>query len=84
MDDYRRSLMALQDIRRRRDLECKSQLSFAQLVSELDAQEGGEALACLVPRKVDPPPGSWQSMPRGATWGSMGYGAPAPKPVATA
>ena len=68
MDDYRKTLMALQDIRRRRDKEARPELSFAQLVTELDVEEGGEALACLVPRKVDPPPGAWQ---RGTTWGQM-------------
>ena len=42
----------------------QSDLSFAQLVSELDAAEGGEALTCLVPRKVDPPPGAWMHQQR--------------------
>ena len=60
----------LQNIRNRRMIEGKSELSFPQLVSELDAMYGGEGLSCLVPRKVDPPPGSWMSN-RGQTWGQI-------------
>ena len=66
----RANLAALADIRRRREWEMRSSLSFAQLVSELDAAQGGQALSHLVPRKVDPAPGEWMSA-RGRTWGQM-------------
>lgn len=80
VDEYHKSLHELQNIRRRREVECKSELSFAQLVSELDAQAGGEGLACLAPRKVDPPyePGAWlRKSHGGAGYGAAGYGAAA-------
>ena len=70
VDNYHATLEQLQHIRRQRSMECRSHLSFAQLVSELDAQQGGEALACLVPRVVDAPLGAWQSQ-RGLTWGQI-------------
>ena len=73
VDNYHQSLHQLQVIRQRRASEGKSDLSFAQTVSELDAQEGGEGLSCLVPRKVDAPyvPGSWM---KGGGGGSGAYG----------
>lgn len=70
VDDYRSTMGELQNIRNRRMVEGRSELSFAQLVSELDAMHGGEGLSCLVPRKVDPPPGSWMSN-RAQTWGQI-------------
>ena len=60
----------LQSIRRERQAAGKSECSFAELVSELEAAQGGECLSVLVPRKVDPPPGSWMAG-RGLTWGEM-------------
>ena len=71
IDDYKANMHALNEMRRRRDREALAQLSFAELVSELDASEGGEGLACLAPRRVDPPPGSWQ---RGAARASAAGG----------
>jgi hypothetical protein len=56
------------ELRRKRLSSGHSDLSFAELVSELDYMQGGEALPCLVPRRVDPPPGSWMA---GRTWGEI-------------
>ena len=70
VDNYRANLDELGSLRHARTREGKSECSFAELVSELDAKEGGEGLSCLVPRKVDPPPGSWMAS-RGMTWGQM-------------
>ena len=70
MDDYRANMHALQNIRNKRMLESRTELSFAELVSELDAMQGGEALSVLAPRRVDPPRGSWMAR-RGQTWGQM-------------
>ena len=77
VDNYRHNLDTLQQLRRNRSMACKPDLSFAELVSELDASEGGEGLDCLAPRRADPPPGSWMQN-RGMTWGQInqtaGYG----------
>ena len=69
IDDYKANMHALHEMRRRRDREALAQLSFAELVSELDASEGGEGLACLAPRRVDPSPGSWQRAERSSAAG---------------
>jgi hypothetical protein len=69
IDDYKANMHALHEMRRRRDREALAQLSFAELVSELDASEGGEGLACLAPRRVDPSPGSWQRAARSSAAG---------------
>lgn len=70
VDNYHHSLQALQQIRHQRDMEMKPNCSFAELVSELDFREGGEALSCLAPRKADPEPGAWMTG-RGHTWGQI-------------
>ena len=77
VDDYRSNLEQLQLIRRQRLQERKSDCSFAELVSELDAAHGGEALSVLVPRKQEPVPGSWMSN-RGMTWGDLNKTQPVP------
>ena len=68
VDNYKQNLDMLQRIRRERMASAKADCSFAELVSELDASMGGEGLDCLVPRKAEPPPGSWM---RGQTWGQL-------------
>ena len=70
VDDYHANMRAIADIRRKRDWEARPQLSFAELVTELDVLQGGEGLSCLVPRRIDPPPGEWQKSSR-ATWGEL-------------
>ena len=81
VDNYRANLHALQDIRNKRMLQSRVELSFAELVSELDAEQGGEGLSCLVPRKKDPPRGSWMAS-RGQTWGQIaGSGSAATRTV---
>ena len=74
IDDYKANMHALNEMRRRRDREALAQLSFAELVSELDASEGGEGLACLAPRRVDPSPGSWQRAARASAAASAAGG----------
>ena len=74
IDDYKANMQALNEMRRRREREALAQLTFAELVSELDASEGGEGLACLAPRRVDPPPGSWQRARASAAGGGSSAG----------
>lgn len=69
VDKYKQNLDQLQHIRRERMAAAKADISFAELVSELDASMGGEGLDCLAPRKAEPsPPGSWMLQP---TWGQL-------------
>ena len=70
VDDYKSNLGRLQDMRMRLRHTTRS-YSFAQLVAELDAYEGGEAVSAL--RGVGVP-----GMKRAQMWGQMiasGHGA---------
>ena len=73
VDNYKANLQAMNEIRRARDREFRPRLSFAELVAELDASEGGHSLGCLAPRKTDPLPGAWQSARSyGSAYGQYG------------
>jgi len=82
VDEYKANLSQLGEIRRRRDFECQSQLSFVELVAELDAAHGGEGLGCLAPRRVEPLPGAWQGS-SSFTWGQLMDDKPPPAAAAS-
>lgn len=59
--EYKANLSAMHDLRRQRRSAGQAELTFRELVAELDMAEGGEALSCLGTARHEPPP----------TWGQM-------------